>query len=38
MLTRVENFAITLVPHIFSKRGHVQLSVGNKWYEQSQYS
>ena len=33
MLTRVENFSITLVPHIFSKRGHVQLSVGNRWCE-----
>ncbi len=33
MLTRVENFTITLVPHFFSKRGHVRFSVGNKWCE-----
>jgi hypothetical protein len=33
MLTRVENFSITLVPHIFSKRGHLSISVGKWQYE-----
>jgi hypothetical protein len=33
MLTRVENFSITLVPHFLSKRGHVRVDVGKKWYE-----
>jgi len=33
MLTRVENFSITLVPHFFSKRGHLRVDVGKKWYE-----
>jgi hypothetical protein len=33
MLTRVENFSITLVPHFLSRRGHVRVDVGKKWYE-----
>lgn len=33
MLTRVENFSISLVPHFFSLRGHVRVSVGRKVYE-----
>lgn len=32
MLTRVEDFSITLVPHLFSMRGHVSLRVGNRLY------
>jgi 5-methylcytosine-specific restriction endonuclease McrA len=33
MLTRVENSSITFVPHFLSKRGHVRVDVGKKWYE-----
>lgn len=33
MLTRVENFSITLVPHILSSRGHVSLSIGKRIWE-----
>src|SRR5258708_12486726 len=33
MLSRVENFSITLGPHFLSKRGHVRVNVGKKWYE-----
>jgi len=33
MLTRVENFSITLVPHFLSSRGHVRLSIGKRIWE-----
>lgn len=33
MLTRVENFMIDLVPHFFSNRGHVRLSIGKRFWE-----
>jgi 5-methylcytosine-specific restriction endonuclease McrA len=33
MLTRVENFSITLVPHVFSRRGHVRLDIGKRFWE-----
>ena len=33
MLTRVENFAITLVPHVFSRRGHVRIDIGKRFWE-----
>jgi hypothetical protein len=33
MLTRVENFSITLVPHLFSSRGHVRIDTGKRYWE-----
>ena len=33
MLTRVENFSITLVSHIFSIHGHVRITIGKKVWE-----
>jgi hypothetical protein len=33
MLTRVENFSITLVPHFFSSRGHVRIDIGKRSWE-----
>lgn len=33
MLTRVENFSIILVPHFFSSRGHVLLSISKRTWE-----
>src|SRR5258708_4060716 len=33
MLTRVENFSITLVPHFLSKRGHVRIDIGKGYWE-----
>lgn len=33
MLTRIENFSITLIPHFFSRRGHVLCSLGKRVYE-----
>jgi HNH endonuclease len=33
MLTRVENFSITLVSHFLSKRGHVRIVIGKRIWE-----
>ena len=33
MLTRVENFSMTLISHLFSSRGHVRLDIGKKYWE-----
>ena len=33
MLTRVENFSITLIPHFLSSRGHMCLSIGKRSWE-----
>jgi hypothetical protein len=33
MLTRVESFSITLIPHFLSSRGHVRLSIGKRIWE-----
>ncbi len=33
MLTRVENFSITLVSHFLSSRGHLRLNIGKRYWE-----